>query len=348
MSRLSRALVAAAALAAFAPSGAGADGASLTPSSTVLRLDAGQSRRVDFALSVRVPARPVDVYLLVDTSAATAPHLPALRRSLKDAVARSGPNVRFGVGELRTTGAGDWTGGVTYRTLRKVGPADAGLERAIDRLGQDAAGPAASLGGEVAHTVALDEAVTGDGYDPYVAPGHDAGFRGDARRVVALVTAEAFANDPLQPTRDEAVSALRAAGANVVGLAIGPAALGDLAAVAAGTGSVASADVDCGRGRVRRGQPAACVVAPDALAAPLARLLLRRERAEATFAVSGTGVRRFDAPARQVDRGTTARIPLRLDVACAEGDAGRVHDVAVTARLDGDPVARASLRVECH
>lgn len=349
--RLWRVLVAAAAAVASLPSVATAAPARLSPALLTLSLETGRSRSVDYTLQLDAqPPRPTDLYLLVDAGASMQPYLPDLRRGLHDATGLLGRrDVRVGVGEFRTTSAADWGDGLAYRALRRVGAVDHELVRAVERLGRDQARLPQPLPGEHAHTLALDEAVTGDGYRPYVGPGQQAGFRPDARKVVVVVTDAAFAADPTQPSRGDAIGTLRAAGVEVFGLALDGDALGDLTAVAAGTGSVTDTTVDCGGGRrVPAGRPTACAVSPDSIGGPLAGMLHERRRGEVTVSVSGTGVRRLEPRAWSVDLDVSSRTRLRLDVACAAGDAGRTHQIAVAVSVSGTPVARASLTAHCR
>jgi len=238
-------------LVASLPGAATATPARLSPQALTLDLPAGSSQSLDYTLSLDAqPMPPTDVYLLVDASASMQPYLADLRAGLYDAIrplAAMGAYV--GVGEFRSTAAADWSDGLTYRALRGVGPVDARLDRVIADIGRDEPRLPPGLPGQDAHTVALHDAMTGDGYVPYTGPGQQAGFRPGARRVVAVITDGAFADDPTQPSRDDAVASLRAAGAQVFGLALGTAALGDLTAVASATGAVTAVTVDCGGGR---------------------------------------------------------------------------------------------------
>lgn len=349
--RSSRLLVAAAAIVAALPVGATAAPASLMPQNLVLEMRPGQSRTVDYRLAVAAQApRPTDLYLLVDTSASMQRHLPALRRGIADAMVhlQSWPGLGVGIGEFRTTSAADWNDGLTYRMLRRVGVIDRQLADALDRLGRDEAGLPQFPPGERAHTVALDEAVTGDGYWPYVDAGQQAGFRTGTRKVVVVVTNAPFADDSAQPSRDEAVATLRAAGAEVFGLALNATALGDLTAVATGTRSVAATTVDCGGGRrIAAGRPTACAVSPDAIDTAVAGMLYVRRSSRVTATVSGSGVRRLAPRAWTINPNHHAQMRLRLEVGCAANDAGRTHDIRLTASQGGERVAQASVTLHC-
>lgn len=333
---------------ALLPGGATADGAGFSPSTRTKTVEVGKTGKLDYKLELPGRVwRPLDVYLLVDTSTSMAPYLPSLRHGLADAAARlARHDVRLGVGEFRTTGTEDWTGGLTYRALRQVGPADGGLYRAIGALGGERSRLRQVVPGEAAHGVALDEAVTGNGYLPYVRPGQQAGFRREARKVVVVVTDEAFAQDRTQPSRSSVIGTLNAAGAQVVGLALDVRALDDLVAVAAGTRSVAGSTVDCGWGYVPAGRPAACAVSLDAIGSTLERMLAAH-RGELTFTASGTGIRRLEPASRYVDLAHKTKVPVKLEVTCARNDAGRTHAITLTARLLGDVVGTARAFVHC-
>jgi hypothetical protein len=351
--RLGRGLVAAALVAALLPRGADAvpPRAGLTPAAMTLELEAGQARTLDYVLQVAAqPVHPADLYLLVDGGASARPYLADVRRGLSAALGRlAARDVRVGVGEFRTTSPEDWQQGQTYRVLRRIGAVDGELARAVDRLGRDEGPLPRVLPGAQAHGVALDQAVTGDGHWPYVSAGQDAGFRAGTRTVVAVVTAAPFADDRTQPGRDDVVAALRAAGAEVFGLALDDAALPDLTALARGTGSVAETGVDCGAGRrIRPGGPAACVVSPRAAGGALAGMLYVPRRGDVTVMTAGTGVRRLSRRTFTVDPDHHTELRVRLDVACAAGDAGRTHEITLDALLSGTRIARARLTVHCR
>jgi hypothetical protein len=343
--------VAAALVASLLPRVASATPGRLSPSSVVLDLGAGQSRGVDYTLALDAePPGPTDLFLLVDTSASMLPYLPDLRRGLLDTMVRlRWPGLGVGVGEFRTTSPTDWHDGLTYRALRRVGAVDSALARAVDRLGRDQARLPQAVPGAHPHTVALEQMVTGDGHPPYVSAGQQAGFRPGARTIAVVITAAPFAADPTQPSRADAIAALREAGVEVFGLALDGAALPDLTSVAQGTGSLTETTVDCGAGRrIPSGRPTACTVSPRALGGALAGMLYERRRGIVTVSVTGSGVRRLTPRTFSVDLNVPSRTALRLDVACAVGDAGRTHDIGLAASLSGTVVARASLTAHCR
>lgn len=343
----------AAVVAALLPRGADAAPASarLTPAAFDVRLASGQSRTVDLNLLLPPePPRPTDLYLLVDTSAGMRSHLPSLRRGLRDALAPlASRQTLVGVGEFRTTSVADWHDGLTYRALRRVGPVNSDLAAAVDSLGRTEATLPQAPPGERAHTLALDEAVTGDGSWPYTRPGQDAGFRRGVRTVVVLVTDAAFVADRAQPARTDAVATLRAAGVEVFGLAVGSAALSDLTAVAAGTGSVTETTVDCGAGRrVAAGRPTACVVSPAAIGGALRGMLYERRRGTVTVSATGTGVRRLTPRVVSVDRNVASRLRFRLEIGCAANDGGRTHRITLAVSVSGTKAANAFVTARCH
>ena len=343
-----RLLAAAVAVVTALPASATPPRGRLIPVTLDLRMPVGTQRVVDYTLELPADRPgPVDLYVLVDTSGSMSPFLPEVRRQLAETVRRlQGRDVLVGVGELRTTSASDWSEGLTFRTLRRVGAIDAQLAGAIGRLGEDQSTSLLIGHGtdDEAHTVALDQAALGDGYLPYVPEGQEAGFTRAARRVVAVVTDEAFASDMTQPGIDEAVASLRSVGASVIGLGLDPYAVHDLAAVAAGTGSVSPVTVDCGAGRVAAGKPTACHTAPRAVGTTLERLLLPPRRG--TVTVAADGARAVAPRSWAVDVTRPSRSRVRVTVACGP-DAG-AYDVPVRARLDGTVVAAAVLRVVCE
>lgn len=351
--RIRGALAAAAFVVTCLPSAAPADPrppmrGRLTPTNVTLAMSEGQTRRLDYTLDLPAEPTRADLYLLVDTSAGMRPLLPAVRRGLADAaVSMPRWDVRLGVGEFRTTSLSDWHDDLTYRLLRQPGPVDRELFSTLDTLGEDEARLSQVPPGERAHTVALDEAVTGDGNWPYVDPGSAVKFRADARKVMVVVTDAPFAaDDPTQPDRADAIATLRAAGVEVFGLALNAAALGDLTAVASGTGAVSHRAVDCGGGRrIAAGRPAACVASPASFPGTLAGMLYQRNPASVTVTMTGR-VRRLEPRAWTVDLNTPSRLRMRLDAGCAVGDVG-AYAVTLTASVRGAIVAKAYLEVHC-
>lgn len=320
-----------------------------SPAERSKTLEVGKTTRLDYKLELPARmSRPLDVYLLVDASPSMESKLPALRAGLMDGVyrvSRRGGDVLFGVGELRTTGAHDWTDGLTYRRLQGISVSGAAYGP-VDRIGRDRTRLPGVTPGDRAHTVALDQAVRGTGHWPYVTPGQQAGFRSSARKVVVLVTDDQFAGLGTQPSREQAIATLAAAGVQVVGLALDARALKDLEAVARGTGSYTAADVDCGAQWIARGQAAACVARPDAVGRVMEKLF-DSHSGEVAFTTTGTGVRKVDPTSRWVDLTRKNSISTKLEVACASGDAGRTHYVTLSAWVTGQLVATARATVRC-
>ena len=201
-----------------------------------------------------------DVLFLVDTTGSMRDEIARIRETLRDVLA---PAMGDAIGDVQLSVASiaDFPVG-TYGApddapflLLQSSTADvAEAQRAIDAL------PASSgLDGPEAQTEALYQTATGEGIGRFVPPaacpsgvGYPC-FRSDGARIVLLFTDEAFHNgpsgrDPYGPdlippahTYDEAVSALRAIGAKVLGLFSGGThrdALRDLNAIARDTGAV--------------------------------------------------------------------------------------------------------------
>jgi hypothetical protein len=337
---------------------AASESARFRPPVRSVNVDAGRAARLDFTLELSARrTQPLDVYLLVDTSLSMSVFVDSHRQQLADVVtrmARSGRDVQFGVGEFRTVGTSDWLQERTYRRLLSISPAGPQTYQALGRLGEDTRGftPSGYADAE-AHTIALEQAVRGDGHFPYVDPGHQAGFRPQARKVIVMLTDEPFGGSTLsQPTIEEAIEALQEAGVQFVGIAIeGEPVRDHLAEVAGGTGSRLATGVDCGGpdGRVQAGEPAACVATGRSAGAAVERML-GALGTRLSFAATGSAsvVRRVTPVERWIDPSRPNRIPVQLELSCAGAERGTAYRADLTAALAGQVLAKARADLRCR
>lgn len=264
-------------------------------------LDQGEKLRVRYELALPERPVPLDLFFLLDTSDSMKRAIDALAYSVADivrALATSGLDVRFGLGEYR--GYPDQAvprepePTYVYRRLVQLSyPTDA-LRAAIAALEAEGGGVFDS------HLGALYQAATGAGQDLHpvgtplghdVPPGLQAEFRGGGLRLILNVTDEAFGREsaantgdrvyglrapPDIPSFEEVIGALEARSIVQIGLAIatdatdmdpsaeGRTALKDLMRVAAGTGGRApDGGVDCdgdGVTDLAPGEPLVCAL----------------------------------------------------------------------------------------
>lgn len=166
---------------------------------------AGDTTWTTTTFTVEGPAmpdpQPLDVFFLVDTTPWATPETFTMTRGgLVDAALRlaSRPGIRIGVGEYRDLGDADAEGPATYRLRRRLAPPDASLYDTIAALRT----APVERSGAAAASVALDEAVHGNGHLPFVLPGQDAGFAEEApfrNGIVVLVTDSRTALTPRDP-----------------------------------------------------------------------------------------------------------------------------------------------------
>ncbi len=356
---------------------------SVTPATTVLRLQPDQSRTVDY--TVRLPHRPtpLDVYFLVDSSESMSDEIAGVRRdaqALVDALRRSGVDVWAGLGYYRTDCRAP-----AYRRELPVGPTDdpGRLERALDALDtRDAPGLETQL-------FALDQSVTGSGARVVPPPprecgtpsglpttsvpaDQDAGFRAAALKVVVHVADITFRRPwcdpnpalgctppqltPLgpdgQPDLRPAAEAYTERGVLSVGVAADADGLPDLRTFAALTGTRApTGGVDCdgdGTADLPAGSPLVCRTSAH-LAAPLARLLAERQVAR-TLTTAGTGLAALTPAALPVDVTQDLVAPVRATYTCRGRDPG-TYRASLTATLTGgvrvEPLGRVEATVTC-
>ena len=270
----------------------------LDPKGKVVKIPAGEEKRVDYDLSIAKIRTPLDLYLLIDTSESALPFLRGLASELQDLVNRlhaARLDVRFGLGEYRAypdaTPPRPYCGGddvpvvedpqcernFVYRRVLDLTRDPAPLARAIQGLEPIAGGHYdASL-------PALYQTATGAGEDVWpqgttasyldghdVEPGQQASYADKALKVVLIATDEGFVNKPYPrddfppdpPSTSEVISALNARNIKQIGLGLGNEAIPDMREIATGTGAVAPAEgADCdgdGISEIPSGGPLVC------------------------------------------------------------------------------------------
>ena len=337
---------------------------SLLPSLARLALQPGAVRRLTYRLTLPPTAGPLDVYFLVDTTPSMREALAGLRAGVQgivDELAHSQMDVQFGVGDFRdlddlTSASADRH---VYRRDRPVGPAGPALSDALAAL-QIAAG-----GRDIpeAQTIALTQAATGIGMAGVVPAGQQAGFRPAATKVIVLITDSPFHQEPPYPSMAQTVGELRSRGIKVVSLAVNnnfaatdprP----DERAVALGTATLAPVEgIDCqGAGviDVPPGAPAVCVVDTSSggslnLRPPIVALLRGvQDPGTVDVVLSGAGLlRTLGATSEITNLAQPVPLAFAVDLTCRPSQAGSVLALALTGRVDGRPVVRASAAVQC-
>jgi hypothetical protein len=214
---------------------------------------------VNVAFESRI--RAADILFLIDTTGSMSEEIERIRRTVRDTLlpglVDAIGDVRIGVASFADFPVGVY-GSVDDRpfllltpTTREIGVVESALDRLPTSAGAD---------GPESQTEALYQAASGEGFDRFVSPAAcPAGttgypcFRSDGSRIILLFTDAPFHNGPgmsnaygpdLAPaphTYAEALNALRAVGARVLGMFSGgsdPEALADLNAIARNTGAV--------------------------------------------------------------------------------------------------------------
>jgi hypothetical protein len=343
----------------------------LSASERIVRLEPGESRAVDFRLSLPPSPTPLDVYFVLDTTNSMSSAIKGLAsgiHGISQELASANVDARFGLAEFKDypiAGYGDPTeGDVPYRQKRDLGAADAELVAALESL--------EATGGGRAHIpesqlTALYQSATGEGEPGFVEPGQEASFRGDALKVLINITDAPFENSPAHPSPqfDVVARELGDKGILQVGLAVWgkngyKGALQWLSNMASETGTVAPAGgVDCdedGEIDVPEGEPLVCVIADEeeegvAALAPAILSSLRAliDRADVSL-VATTGAGFIDiVPPTYPEVNVKVPNILGFDgtITCPEtGSAG--GPIEVVATVAGETVAGTALRFVCR
>ncbi|MBW3594518.1 MAG: hypothetical protein KY391_02980 [Actinobacteria bacterium] len=248
----------------------------MNPRKVELKLAPGQKKTVQMNLDLPPLPNPLDVFFLVDTSSSMDSTIAGLRVGMQDIIedlAGAGLDVQFGVGEFKDypiPGYGDaQAGDFPYRLNRVIGPVDAQLKAALERLESSGGG---ALDQPESQLTGLYQAATGAGDPPWVPADQDAGFRREAMKVIVNITDARFHNETQHPSPPFATvaQALKDKGILQVGLAIyGPNGANgedDLREMARQTNTFAQVPVDCdenGSPDIAPGQALVCEISDE-------------------------------------------------------------------------------------
>jgi hypothetical protein len=250
----------------------------LDPANARIVLKPGQTKTVPYEFSMSAAPTPLDLFFLIDTSGSTSSSICGLRKGMKTIVRQLqgiGIDARFGLGEFKDYPPpyGIIDNDFAYQLDRKLGPADAVLRKALQKLESYGGGdpPEAALDG-------LYQAALGAGNDALpsgpssgdIPPGQAAGFRqGDVARVIVTITDNSFRVLPPSPAFQTVSDALvgesiMQAGISIAGGGSVGAGFTDLSNMAKATNAIAVKDLDCDGNAsidVHSGDPLVCVVA---------------------------------------------------------------------------------------
>ncbi|HEU0131793.1 MAG TPA: hypothetical protein VFQ85_12465 [Mycobacteriales bacterium] len=349
----------------------------ILPNGLTIELPLNGTRTIDYTLTLPPSPTPLEVFLLIDNSGSMAPLIDDLKMNLADvarALNRSGVDVRMGVGKINVQPENDQppvdnplTKEIDeskpvplYELLRRIGPIDGTLFRALDTVdGNGGSGYEAQL-------ESLYQLATGAGMSRLglpagllgysVPPKQQAGFDDskDVIRVVIHATDEKFSTNIRNGHNvpQDVIAVLKNKGIKQIGLSQGvTAAHEDLAKVAKGTGALApAAGVDCnGDGHIdlNPGTPLVCgqnygldktLVNLLASLSDRQTISLYARRTETLRAVTRTA---FDIDAKRATKQT-----FRVTFSCAGVDPGSYIN-ELDAGLRGIQVARAITTVNC-
>ncbi|HVF04939.1 MAG TPA: hypothetical protein VNA20_08875 [Frankiaceae bacterium] len=352
----------------------------ISPASLELDLGLGQTRTVDYTLTLPPSPTPLDVYLLVDNSGSMIPFINDLKANLRDvalSLHETGVNVGIGVGQInvqperdtlpvddpRTPDEDESKGKPIYRNLWKIGPVNDDLFEQLSRLNGN------SGAGDEPQLEALYQSVTGEGLTfaglPFlgphrIPPGHDAGFRDELGpiKVIVHATDENFSQNIRGGARndfDQVALELNNHGVKQIGLSQGQtAAAEDLAYIAKATGAIAPpGGTDCdGDGRigyedVPAGEPLVCGQS-EGLDRTLVNLLQSLSDPQ-TITLSKKASPTMVEVSREefrIDAKQTTKVSFSVTYSC-KGLAPGQYENDLTAALRGDLIAKAVATVTC-
>jgi photosystem II stability/assembly factor-like uncharacterized protein len=363
-------------------------GVELVPDTRRVALDPGESATVAYGARLEPRPTPVDVYFLLDTTASMSDAIRALTEGMQDIVVRlasSRIELHAGVGAFRTypRESDRIVENYPYRRVRRIGPVDEGLLRGLYEL--------EGRGSSGSNLTALLQSITGAGQDVLplgpskadVPPGHEAGFRGAALKVVFHFADTWFGTpergDPNGnyapgtwpgPGFEPAIAALREESVHHLGIAMQPSAGGtvltkadvaeDLRLLSRSTSSLAGArGADCdgdGEPDLRPGEPLVCSLDREAgagrltsVVAGLVEALEDRGQVE-LVEIGDSGRVRAIAPEvyPSVDLRGSHRLGFDVTVACGVADAGTRRTVSLGLRVASDVAATAEIDVTCN
>ena len=308
--------------------------------------------------------RGLDVFFLMDTTGSMTAKIQPMAMSFAavvDDLNKQGVPARFG---LATYGDRGWR----YRRLADLGTPPAEVQRHLSQL--------AASGGDEFHYTSFYQLATGAGVVATqggdVPPGLHASFAPGALHIVLHATDDIDRGDPDGPDRHTALDALNDVRVRHVGIypwslptggvpGFEDAVYSNLKDYALATSTFAPADgIDCngdGLVDIEAGQPIVCSV-PGGLAldAPIAELITRvllsfagRQPASLHAAESPLGV--AITPASDYGALDLAEahddLEFAVDVTCPAEVQGSVVDLPLELHVDGVPVAKSALSVDC-
>jgi hypothetical protein len=348
----------------------------ISPDHMRIGLTVGQRRTVPYMLGLP-GSRKVDVYFLVDLSKSMADAIAGLKTSLDGIVAqlqKAGVDGWFGVGAYQS-----YDRGFAYQRVLDVSPPSPRLLAAL-------VGLRAEGGGNETTLAALYQTATGKGQNDtgaFIAPGQQANFRPDALHLVINATDEGFdaggdvLSGPAQPSFDQVGQALRAVHALQLGIAYESTASSaqeqatnpkfkpnpsvDERTIANATGAFAPTEgADCngdGNPDILPGQALVCVVDPamasqaDAIAPAIVNMVLAAPDVQ-PVSVTWTskhpvvqGITPKVSPA--VNLRFPARLTFQVTYNCPATLPPGVYPANLTARVRGNPVAKAIAQIDC-
>ena len=361
------------------------DESSLVPAETKMRLEPGDSKKVDYTFTLPPNAVPLDVFFLVDTSDSMDSSIAGLRKGMQSIINEleaSKIDAMYGAGEIKDypiPGFGDPTAGdFPYRLNRAIGPADDELANALAMMEAGGGGmqdfPESQLTG-------LYQATTGEGEpgcaaeaieegQPCVPPGQGANFRPDAVKVIVNITDYGFHDEAAHPSPPfaQVAQALSAQDVKQIGLAVYGAegmegmnaAIEDLAKMAEDTGTLAPDPVDCngdGRADVQAGQPLVCEITDmiDNDTVNIAPAIIETVKA-VVQEVEVELVRADGKPITDVSPAVYPKVDVTeqnalgfgLTFTCPRSLAGTTQDLTLAAKVQGSTVATAAAKVTCE
>jgi hypothetical protein len=348
--------------------------ASIEPERKVVRLKQGESKVVDYRVSLPPVPTPLDVFFMTDSTGSMRSTIASVQEGVQniiDGLAATGVDLNFGIADFRDYPEQPADGNYAYKVHRVVGPIDTDLEDALQGLTTGGG----TTDGDDAALEAIYQAVTGAGRtDPLVARGEliprglDAGFRAEAMKVVLVASDDGMrhpgAANPTYPGPSLATvrDALRERGVYLVGIEVdsgsGDTPREELEELAEATGAIAPPQgVDCdsdGISDVSATDPLVCEFDPragtgiaDAFISMLSGI---KDLAPIDLAV--------DAPSPYVTPQSALHFPdvnvkapntfeLAVEFTCTKKNAGTDTPVTIRASRTGTEVVRTTALLRC-
>ena len=354
--------------------------ASVLPANQTIRLQQGQTRRVDYHVVVPPRPTPLDVFFMTDSTGSMSGTIASVQEGVQqivDDLAAMGIDAEFGVADFRDypEGAGlNDPENYPYKLRRTVGKINSELADALASLSTGGG----TADGDDSALEAIYQAATGAGrVDPLlvrgnlIPPGLDAHFRSDALKVILVASDDEMRHPETNPgypgpSRATVEQALQQAGIHFVGIEVHTteaSARTDMEALARATQTLAPPKgVDCdGDGQINKGsdvmggQPIVCPFAPDSgdSIAPVFTGLLEglrdygpvdlRVDSDAAAVVKPLGQLHFP----KVNLKAISRYTLPVQFTCDAAHAGTTTTATIVAASRGADVASTDATVVC-